>query len=214
MIVFSVNKAMRDCIVAALRIHHDDHRMLGGLTAKIKREEIPAALAGLFDIWPADQDGAYRVALSDVGGTLVWRAYAIAEIAAGRGTLATLDKHSKRFGVVRFDPAFAYICDQMRGRGVRPCSDADRDCWADTTSWVVNDGFAGEPRKRWARSTWARRANTHEAYAVAGLAKRGCSTWYPEATLLFVTPRPEPALVHAVLSPEDDAAMANLAASR
>src|SRR3954453_20507391 len=56
-IVFSVNQTMRDCIVAALRIHHDDPRTLGGLTAKIKREEIPAALAGLFDIWPADQDG-------------------------------------------------------------------------------------------------------------------------------------------------------------
>ena len=119
--ICSMNKSTLERVIAALRVHHDDPRMGGGLAAKIKREEMPASLAGLFGVWPADEDGIYRIPLTDNGLALVWRAYAIAEIAAGRGRLASLDKHSECLGIVNFDPAFVYVCDQMRGRGVRPC---------------------------------------------------------------------------------------------
>jgi hypothetical protein len=211
--ICSISKSTLECVIAALRVHQDDPRMVGGLPAKVKREEMPASLAHLCEVWPADADGTYRIALSDVSVALVWRAYAIAEIVAGRGRLATLDEHSKALGIPNFDPAFDYVCDQMRGRGVRPCSDAYRDSWTDVTDWVVNDGCADEPRERWARSAWARRANAHEAYVAAGLAKRGRTIWCPEATLLFVTPRSEAALAHPALAVEDEAALANLAVS-
>ncbi|MBP1294130.1 MULTISPECIES: hypothetical protein [Bradyrhizobium] len=211
--ICSMNKATLERVIAALRVHHNDPRMGGGLAAKIKREEMPASLAGLFEVWPADEDGTYRLAVTDNGLALVWRAYAIAEIAAGRGRLASLDKHSECLGIVNFDPAFDYVCDQMRGRGVRPCSDACRQSWTDVTDWVVNDGVADEPRKRWAQSAWARRASAHRAYVAAGLARRGCDIWHPEATLLFVTPRPRATPVHETLSNEDEAALANLSVS-
>lgn len=212
--ICSMNKSTLERVIAALRVRHDDPRMGGGLVGKIKRDEMPAALASLFDVWPADEDGTFRLALTDNGLALVWRAYAIEEIAAGRGRLTTLDEHSERLRITHFDPAFDYVCDQMRGRGVRPCSEAYRYSWTNVTDWVVKDGSADEPRKRWAKSSWARRAKAHRAYVAAGLARPGCDIWHPEATLLFVTPRPEATLVHETLSKEDEAALANFSLLR
>ncbi|MGJ4932251.1 hypothetical protein ACQR1I_35475 [Bradyrhizobium sp. HKCCYLS2038] len=209
MITFSMDKSVRDSIVAALRFHHDDPRLFGRLTGAIRREEMPSWLAILCEVSPAERDGTYRFAITDAGGALVWRAYAIAEITAGRGRLATLRAHSTSLGIKSFEPAFDYICRQMQGRGVRPCRDGRHNCWSDVTDWVVNDGAAEEPRKRWARSTWGRRARAHEAYIAAGLANGGTNVWRPEATLLFVTPRAEP--TPKTLSPADDAFLASLA---
>jgi hypothetical protein len=210
MIIYTLTKAVRDDVVAALRLHQDDPRMAGGFTVKVTRNEIPAALAGTIEVWPAEPNGTYKVALPDVAGALVWRAYAIAEIGAGRGGLAAVDEYAKRLGVVHLDEAFAYICDQMRGRGIRPCSDADHDSWTEATRWVTCDGHTDEPRKRWARSAWRGRAHAHETYAAAGLVVPGRNTWHPLATLLFVTPRPEPVFVSTALTPEEDAALARL----
>lgn len=157
MIIYPLTKAVRDDVTASLRLHQDDPRVAGGF--KVKRDEIPAALAVVVGIWPSEPDGTYKIALSDVSGALVWRAYAIAEIGAGRGRLAAVDEYAKRLGVVHLDEAFAYICDQMRGRRIRPCRGADHDCWADATRWVTCDGHTVEPRRRWARS--AARACQH-----------------------------------------------------
>ncbi|SDG59782.1 hypothetical protein SAMN05216338_1001857 [Bradyrhizobium sp. Rc2d] len=211
MIIYTITKAVRDNVTAVLRLHHDDPRMAGGFKVKVRRDELPGSLAAVVDAWPAEQDGTYKIALSEVAGALVWRAYAIAEIAAGRGKLAAVDEYGKRLGVAHFDTAFAYVCDQMRGHGIRPCSDADRDCWSEATHWVTRDGYTVEPRGRWARSTWARRAIAHEAFAAAGLARPGRNTWHPEATMLFVAPRPERQPASTTLTEEEDAALASLA---
>lgn len=152
MIIYNLTKEVRDDVIAALRLHQDDPRLAGGFTVKVTRNEIPAALADTIEVWPPALDGTYKIALSDVAGALVWRAYAIAEIAAGRGRLAAVDDYVKRLGIVHPAEAFAYICDQMRGRGIRPCRDADHDCWTEATRWLKCDGHTDEPRKRWTRA--------------------------------------------------------------
>lgn len=38
----------------------------------------------------------------------------------------------------------------------------------------------------------------------------GRNTWHPLATLLFVTPRPEPVLASTALTQEEDAALAGI----
>ena len=88
MIIYTFKEAVRDDVTASLRLHQDDPRMAGGFKVKVARDEIPAALAVVGGIWPSEPDGTYKIALSDVGGALVWRAHAIAEIGAGRGRLA------------------------------------------------------------------------------------------------------------------------------
>ena len=211
MIIYTFNKAVRDDVTASLRLHQDDPRMAGGFKVKVARDEIPAALAVVVGIWPSEPDGTYKIALSDVGGALVWRAYAIAEIGAGRGRLAAVDEYAKRLGVVHLDKAFAYICDQMRGRRIRPCRDVDHDCWAEATRWVTCDGHTVEPRRRWARSAWRGRASAHEAFVAARLAVPGRSTWNPQAAMLFVTPRPEPQPASTMLTQAEDTALARLA---
>ena len=77
-----------------------------------------------------------------------------------------------------------------------------------TETKVVADGDIAEPRKRWASSAWRGRAVAHQALAAAGLAFAGRSTWKPQATLLFSTPKP----MAPALSVADEEALASFAA--
>ena len=72
------------------------------------------------------------------------------------------------------------------------------------------DGVMDESRKRWARSAWRQRAKAHEAFAAAGLAIRGRSTWNPKATCLFE--EPDPIVPAPKLAPIDDDALTRFVA--
>jgi hypothetical protein len=104
MIIFTVMLDVRDELAAALNAHVDDRRLQGAV-GRIKRAEHPLTTAGVVRVWPADADGRCRIALSDVAGTLAWRAMAIADMVAGREASNDL---AARLGVSTQD-AFAYI---------------------------------------------------------------------------------------------------------
>jgi hypothetical protein len=210
MIIYTLSAETKAAIIVALVNHGADPRMSGALD-RVPREETPLALSGIITAWPTDANGMFRISLSDVAGALVWRAYVIAEIAAGRGRMFDIVSYADRVGV-ETSPAYDYVKAQMKGRGVRPVgeNDAGRRFWSDSVLWVFADGDVAEPRKRWASSAWRGRAVAHETLAAAGLAVAGRSTWRPQATLLFATPKlvkPAPAL-----APADEAALAELAA--
>jgi hypothetical protein len=205
MIIYTVTKAVRDAIVAALIAHAEDPRM-GGALRRVSRQDSPAVLAGIISAWPAEADGRFRIALPDVPGTLVWRAYVIAEITAGRGRLSVVDEYAAKFGIDHPKPAFEYVCSKMRGRGVRPCASAKHDSWATTTLWIMQ---LSHPRKLMTPTSWRARAVAHEKYAEAGLTLPVGNIWYPKATILFVTPKP--VKPQPTLTPADDAAIAELA---
>ncbi|HEX7883583.1 MAG TPA: hypothetical protein VF499_12695 [Afipia sp.] len=212
MIVYTVTEAVRDAIVAALNAHAE-HPSLFGALGRITREDNPKVLAGFISIWAADADGKYRIARSDVGGALIWRAHAIAEIAAGRGRLADLADYKAVLGIDETQPAFDYVCHQMKRRCIRPCATADHDSWTAATEWVVRDGDVPDPRTRWVRDALYSRQAAYRSYAAAGLAMPGQDSQRPGATLLFVTPKPthklppKPRLTAA----EDDAIIAEFA---
>jgi hypothetical protein len=210
MIVYTVNAETKAEIIGALSAHGTDPRMSGAL-GRVKREDSPLAIAGIVEAWPADADGRYRISLSYTAGTLVWRAYAIAYIARGgnHGRLGSIRWFEDVLGVAT-EPAYEYVCHQVKGRGVRPCANASRMSWSSATKWVVEDGDIPEPRRRWARSTWRGRAVAHDTYREIGLAltpNRGA--WSPCATLLFHTPKSTP--VQPMLSPADEAALMKFA---
>jgi hypothetical protein len=54
------------------------------------------------------------------------------------------------------------------------------------------DGDATDPRGQWASSIWRGRAEAHAVHAAVGLAVPGRGTWYPQATMLFETPKTPP----------------------
>lgn len=208
MITYKVTAETKSALVAALAARGDDPRMSGAL-GRVAREEATPFLAGFISVWPAEANGSHRIALSDVAATLVWRAYAIAEIAAGRGRLADLADYQVSLGVDETQPAFDYVCHQMKGSGIRPCATADHDGWTAATEWVVRDGDLPDPRTRWVRDAFYSRYATYRRYAALGLAMPGQDSQRPKATLLFVTPKPtkpQPTLTSA-----EDAAIAELA---
>jgi hypothetical protein len=209
MILFTTNAETKDSMVAALAAHGTDRLAVAGL-GRVRREDSALATGAVIAAWPADDDGSYRIALNDPAAMIAWRAFILAEIAAGRGERT---KHRAGYCAalgIQTEPAYEYACAAAKGYGVRPCADADHDSWSNATEWVVASGGAADPRKRWARSSWRGRANAHEALAAAGLALPVRNTWSPIATCLFSQPKrvvPTPVLTLA----EDDA-IASLAA--
>ncbi|MBB5046855.1 hypothetical protein HNR60_001604 [Rhodopseudomonas rhenobacensis] len=208
MIIYTMTQETKTALVAALRAHGTDPLATCGL-GRIRRDDDALATEGIVAAWPADADGMYRIALDDKSGLLAWRCYMLAEIAAGRGRLADRDDYESALGISTV-PAFEYVCAAAKGRGVRPCRDADHDFWSSGTSWVVNPDRAREPKGRFSGSAWRGRADTHRALAGAGLALPGRNVWSPVATALFVQPRPAPAPV--AMAAEDDAAICDLVA--
>jgi hypothetical protein len=204
MIVFTMDAVTKAAVVAALEAHGADTLTLVGL-GRVRAEDSALATGAVMSVWPADDDGKFRIALTDTAGVIAWRAYMAAEIAADRGKRMHLGRYGDALGV-DFRTDYKYVAEAVKGTGLRPVSGAS---WSDGTMWVACDGDVADPRKRWARSAWRGRATAHEKLAEVGLAVRGQPTWKPLATCLFdapmaVTPSP-------VLAPADDAAIAELA---
>lgn len=208
MINYVMNSKTKAAVVAALAEHGTDRLTMLGL-GRIRREDCALATATVLSAWPADADGMYRVALSDTAALIVWRAYILAEIAAGRGRRADLDGYCARLGV-RTEPAYEYVVAAVRGCGIRirPCADADHDSWSAGVEWVVENGGLPDPRKTWASSAWSQRARAHRALAEVGLALPGRRTWDPASTCLF--DQPERAIATPTLTPAESDALADL----
>ena len=208
MIVFTMTDTTKAAMVAALAAHGTDRLAVLGL-GRVQREDSALATGAVMAAWPMDQDGLHRVHVSDDAGYIAWRAFIIAEIAAGRGLREKLDGYREALGI-ETRPAYDYVCLATKGLGIRPCKDADHDEWSTGTTYVVLSGAMTEPRKRWAKSAWHQRAKAHEALVEAGLAVPGRNTWYPQAYCLFDEPKrvvPAP-----TLSPAEDDALSSLAA--
>lgn len=193
----------RAAMVVALQAHGTDRLSVAGL-GRVHRNDSALVTAAIVSVWPAEADGTLKVALTDVAGFIAWRAFILAEIAAGRGKRSDIAGYCATLGVETRE-AYEYVCVAAKGHGVRPCADADHDDWSEGTGWVAFSGRSAEPRNRWARSAWARRANAHRSLAAAGLALPGQPTWCPVATCLFDEPAPV-APMH-MLSPTDAAAL-------
>jgi hypothetical protein len=200
--IIEITEDTKTKLVAALNVHALDPRICVAIR---KHAESPAFIAGVIDAWPPDEDGLFRPALSFDHLTVLWRAYALAEIAAGRGLRKFGDDYASELGLTGGDfvPAFDYAAKRLKGAGVRPRHpDAG---WTRAMEWVRYDGDTKKPRK-FANSTWRTRANMHDACAAADLALPGRGTWNPQATILLMTPKEKP--VAPKLSAEDDAALA------
>jgi len=106
-------------LVAALNVHALDPRIC--VTVR-RHAESPAFISGIIDAWPADEDGLFRPALSFDHLTVLWRAYALAEIAAGRGWRKFGEDYASELGLTGGDfvPAFDYAAKRLKGAGVRP----------------------------------------------------------------------------------------------
>ena len=208
MINFVMNSETKAAIVAALAEHGADRLALVGL-GRIRREDSALATSSILMAWPADGDGLHRVALSDTAALIVWRAYILAEIAAGRGRRADLDGYCASLGV-ETEPAYDYVVAAVRGCRIRirPCADADHDSWSAGVEWVVENGDMPDPKKHWASSMWSNRARAHRALAESGLALPGQRTWGPVATCLF--DQPERAIAPPTLTPAESDALAGL----
>lgn len=204
MIIFFVNREFKAALVAGLKTHGTDRLVLAGL-GHMSRENSAAAIAAVIAAWPAEPDGRYRIALSDVAGYIVWRSFVCSEIALGRGKRDDVATYRAALGI-QTTAAYDFVAAVVKGSRMRPCSGRT---WSDNTRWVVCSSNTEEPRPRWARSAWAGRARAHKVLADAGLALPRRPTWKPVATALFE----EPNRIEAppVLSAEDDAALAALA---
>ncbi len=204
MIVFTMDAVTKAAVVAALEVHGADNLTLVGL-GRVRAEDSALAAGAVMSVWPADDDGKFRVALTDTAGLIAWRAYMAAEIAAGRGKRMHLDRYGDALGV-NFFTDHQYVVAAVKGTGLRPLSGSS---WSDGTLWVARDGDVVDPGRRWAKSAWRSRAIAHEKLANVGLALAGQPTWKPVATCLFDAPvavAPTP-----ILSPVEDAAIAELA---
>lgn len=108
---FTVTTETRDQIALALVAHGDDGRVRVALGRRLKKVEHPICIAGIVRHWPADEDGRCRIPLNDVEGTMVWRAMAVYDMAAGRDIRSDL---AGRLGV-KVEEAFIYIRNFSRG---------------------------------------------------------------------------------------------------
>jgi hypothetical protein len=208
MISFRTGASTRDALATALRSYQDDPRLRAGLKG-LTRDEAPVILSHVVAVWPAEADGSFRLAFSDNGGEVVWRAFCLAEIAAGRGLRQNSGSYEKSLGVT-LEPAFEAVCALTHGLSIRPCLDKHHKHWSQGTAWIYADRDMPDPkRKKFASTAWRQRARAHEIYAGMGLAVAGRGIWNPQATILFDRPtrtKPPP-----VFDLSDEAAISALA---
>lgn len=204
MIIFSVDQESKAALIASLTAHGTNRLVLAGL-GRVPRENSAAAIASIIAAWPQEPNGLYQIALGDMAGYIVWRAFVCSEIAAGRGKRDDIATYRSALGVQTV-AAYDYVAAVVKGSRMRPCTDRT---WSDNAHWVVCSSNTEEPRARWSRSAWAARARAHKILADAGLALPRQPTWRPVATALFEEPKRVEA--RPFLSSEDDAALAALA---
>ncbi|MCU1349616.1 MAG: hypothetical protein JWO56_2646 [Acidobacteria bacterium] len=205
MIVYRLAPETAAAMAEALRAHGADRLAVAGLGA-VRREDTALPTAAVVEAWP-ETDGVRRVALSDAAGAIAWRAFVLAEVAAGRMRL--LRWYEETLGV-EMRPAYGYVCAVMKGSGHRACSSAKREGWTLATHWVLDPEGQPDPRGKWKQSIWHARSTTHRAYAAAGLAVAGRKVWNPIATALFH--EPVPVVPPPALNLAEEAALRELAA--
>jgi hypothetical protein len=203
----------RQTLLAALDAHAMDH----SIGVKIRRrDEDRRTIAATVAAWPADADGLFRIALPHRDLTILWRAWALAEIAAGRGARAAADEYAAKLNLTiapDLTDAYDYVAARLAGSGVHG-TNGSRTGWTQSAMWVLGDGETRKPYRRYEASGWRSRARAHDACAATGLALPGRNTWHPKATMLFLTPveKLSPAQAVALTKEESDAIDAMMAA--
>ena len=173
-----------------------------------KHDEQQATIALMLDPWPADDDGLFRVGLIFPHVLIVWRAWALAEIAAGRGLMRDYESYRDRLGLGPIRPAYEYAAKLLKGTGSRAVL-VNKNGWSLAADWVILNGNVKKPKPKWASSVWRTRAHTHEAFQAVNLAVPGRGTWNPQATLLCLTPKEM--IPATTLAPVDAEYLAGLA---
>jgi hypothetical protein len=192
--ILTMNAETKASVLAALNVYATSP---GILVTIRKHDEQPATIAMMLEHWPADADGLFRIGLIFPHVTIVWRAWALAEIAAGRGLLRDFESYRDKLGIESMSTAYEYAAKLLKGSGCNGVN-GDRNDWSKAAYWVLYD--AEKPKPKWAPSVWRTRAKTHEAFAAVNLAMPGRPTWYPQATMLCMTPKevvPPPTLAPA-----------------
>ena len=221
MITFTVSTVTRDQIAAALVAYAADERLKGDFGRRIKKSEHPIMIAGIVRVWPTAADGMHRFALNDLEGTLVWRAMAVADMAAGRDINSDL---AGRLGV-RTTEAFIYVRKRTYRRGHHvyayngnPCSEPPLT-WTQPVQYILagkplntpsahrygepfDPFFDGDP---WRRNEFVMR---HVGFMLEPVVQG--DTYTPRASSLFLTPVSE--VVPVTLSAVDCEALKVLAA--
>jgi hypothetical protein len=171
-----------------------------------KHDDNPRVIALIIEPWPADEDDMFTIGLLFAHLTILWRAYALYEIAAGRGLRKDADKYAAQLGI-KLVPAFDYVAKRLKGTRTRGVN-GSRTAWTNGFEWVRYDGDVRKPGPKFARSAWRARAVAHTACIAAGLALPGRNTWNPQATMLFATP--EAQIAPPTLAKVDADALATL----
>jgi hypothetical protein len=217
MITFTVTTETRDQIALALVAHADDLRVRVALGRRLKKAEHPICIAGIVRHWPADADGSCRIAVNDVEGLMVWRAMAVADMAAGRDIHSDL---AGRMGV-RVEDALIYIRKFTYRRGHHVYAYNGNPCSKPPLTWTqpVQYILAGNPLNTpsahryvapfldgdpWRRNEFVMR----DAGLMLEPVIHG-DTYTPRASSLFLTPVPD--VVQISLSIADDEALSLLA---
>jgi hypothetical protein len=170
-----------------------------------KHDDNPRVIALIIESWPPDEDGKFTIGLLFTHLTILWRAWALYEIAAGRGLHKNSEEYAAKLGI-KIIPAFDYVARRLKGTGSRS-TNGDRTAWTNGFKWVRYDGNVEKPWKKFASSAWRGRANAHTACVASGLALPGRDIWNPQATMLFATP--EEQVATTTLAKVDADALAN-----
>ncbi|OYU91972.1 MAG: hypothetical protein CFE29_03755 [Bradyrhizobiaceae bacterium PARB1] len=206
--IFKTTVQVRDYIAEALR-DRADHDMLTAGLGRVESSDRPGLLPYAIDSWDPDANGICEIKMRDQAGLIAWRAFVLAELAAGRGRLSDLPAIEKKLGIEETEPAFDFVKAVVKGSGARP---TDGYSWSAGVEWVVEGGAMPDPRKRWARSAWRARAAAHELCAENRLTLPMTNKWQPRPTALFRQPKvhvPPPPRVELTI--EDEAMLAELA---
>ena len=181
--IVKITAETKTAVMAALRVY----ALAPEICVTIrKHDDNVRVIVLIIESWPADADGMFTIGLSFAHLTVLWRAYALSEIAAGRGLRKNADEYAARLGI-DLVPAFDYVARRLKGTGFRG-TNGDRTAWTKGFEWVRYDGDVRKPGRKFASSAWRARAIAHTACIAAGLALPGRDTWNPQATMLFATP--------------------------
>jgi hypothetical protein len=110
-----------------------------------KHDDNPRVIALIIESWPPDEDGKFTIGLLFTHLTILWRAWALYEIAAGRGLHKNSEEYAAKLGI-KIIPAFDYVARRLKGTGSRS-TNGDRTAWTNGFKWVRYDGNVEKPWK-------------------------------------------------------------------
>ena len=202
--IITITSETKTAILAALR----RYALAPEICVTIRKHDDNArVIALIIESWPPNEDGTFTIGLSFQHLTVLWRAYALYEIAAGRGLRKNAADYAAKLGI-EIVPAYDYVAKRLKGSGLHGVN-GSRTQWTKSFEWVRWDGDVKKPKK-FASSAWRARAIAHDACIAAGLAIPGRGKWRPQATMLFATPKEE--LPAPILAKVDADALATLGA--